>query len=53
MMLPLCHTANMWTCVHVYDRENFHAVFQLTNNYCFVFHPVDDYSIEVLLLTLG
>ena len=33
--------------VGVCDRENFRAVFQLLDNYCFVIHPLADYSIEV------
>lgn len=31
-------------------RDNFRAVFQLLDNYCFIYDPVTDYSIEVLSL---
>ena len=34
------------------DRENFRAVFQLLDNYCFVLHPLDDYSVEVPAATV-
>jgi len=31
----------------MFARDNFRAVFQLLDNYSFVFHPLADYSIEV------
>jgi len=32
----------------LFVRENFRAVFQLLDNFCFVIDPLADYSIEVL-----